>query len=145
MKTPRDNSIGAQMHIASQLLKKRMHHRIQQLGLKITIEQLGVLEVLRFNGPMKMSELARQTVKENAVITRMIDILERENFVKRKPSATDRRAWEIHITKSGADLFEKSIPDLVMELKESIACLTKEEHEEGLRIVKKIIKYNLET
>ena len=142
METPRDKSIGAQMHLASQLLKRRMHQRIHKLGYKVTMEQLSVLEVLKFHGAMNMSELARQTLKENAVITRMTDILEREGFVQRKTSTTDRRAWEIHITESGSEIFGHLIPELVTELNESTSCLTQKEYDEGLRIMKKIIKHN---
>ena len=142
MKTPRDKSIGAQMHLASQLLRRRMHHRIHELGYKITIEQLAILEILKFHGAMNMSELAHLTVKENAVITRMVDILEREAYVERKPKASDRRAWEIHITNTGSKLFDELIPKIGKELQKATECLTKEEYEEGMRIMTKIIKHN---
>ncbi len=101
METPRDRSIGAQMHIASQLLKKKLHRRMHEINDHITIEQISVLEMLKTHGALNMSELARHAVKENAAITRMVDILEREGYVERKPSANDRRAWEIHITSKG--------------------------------------------
>ncbi len=130
------------MHIASQLMRRRMHHRIHELGSKITLEQLAVLEMLKFHGAMNMSELAHLTVKENAVITRMVDILEREAYVERKPRASDRRAWEIHITNNGLKLFDELIPDVGKELQKATECLTKEEYEEGMRIMIKIIKHN---
>lgn len=142
MNTPRDKSIGAQMHIATQLLKRRMQHRIQKLGLNITIEQLGLLEVLNLHGSMNMTGLAKHLVKENAVITRMVDILERERYVERKPSTNDRRAWEIHITTKGTSAFNKLIPAIIEEVKLATSCITKEEYDEAMRIIKKIIKHN---
>ena len=45
METPRDKSIGAQMHLASQALRRRMHHRIHQLGHQCTMEQLSIPKV----------------------------------------------------------------------------------------------------
>ena len=142
MKTPRDSSIGAQMHLASQVLRRRMHNRIHQLGYNTTMEQLAVLEVLKFNGPMNMSEIAHAIIKENAAITRMVDVLEKGGFVERKSIAGDRRAKAIHITKSGLELFDDLIPKIGKELRKATECLTKEEYEQGMKIMTKIIKHN---
>ena len=142
MKTPRDKSIGAQMHIASALLRKKMHAKIHKLGHDSTIEQLSVLEVLLFSGPLIMSEIASMLVKENAVITRMIDVMEHKGFVRREPKPGDRRAYFVSITEAGKNEFEILIPHLKEGLIEATSTLTKEEYEEGMRIIKKIIKHN---
>ena len=142
MKTPRDNSIGAQMNLASQALRRRMHNRIHQLGYQCTMEQLSILEVLKFNGAMNMSEIAQAIIKENAAITRMVDVMEGRGLVERKSIAGDRRAKAIHITKNGLKVFEELIPKLILELKEATSCITKEENDEVLRIMTKIIKHN---
>lgn len=142
METPRDKSIGAQMHIASQLLKKKIHRRIHVYNRSITIEQIEVLEILKAHGALNMSELARLTVKENAAITRMVDNLEKIGYVKRKPSPSDRRVWEITILPEGLAMLNKLTPFIIDELKEATSCITKEEYNEAMRIMKKIIKHN---
>jgi len=141
-KTPRDKSIGAQMHLASQALRRRMHHRIHKLGYQCSMEQLSILEVLKFNGAMNMSEIAHALIKENAAITRMVDVMEGRGLVERKSIAGDRRAKAIHITKKGMGVFDDLIPKLVLELKEATSCISKEEYAEAVRIMKKIIKHN---
>ena len=143
METPRDNSIGAQMSIASTLLKRKMHAKIHGLKRNVTMEQLSVLEMLKFHGPQTMTDLARMTSKENAVITRMVDILEKNGFVKRKNKSGDRRAYIIHLTESGKNEFETIIPHVISELTEATSILTEEECNECLRIIKKIIKHNI--
>lgn len=142
METPRDKSIGAQMHIASQLLKKKVHRRIHEFNRNITLEQIVVLEMLKAHGSLKMSELARLTTKENAAITRMVDILERKDYVQRKPSPNDRRVWEIAIKPDGLIMLNKLMPIILDELKDATSCISKEEYEEAMRIVRKIIKFN---
>lgn len=144
METPRDKSIGAQMHIASQLLKKKMHRRIHELYQNITIEQLAILEILEANGSLKMSELARLSVKENAAITRMVDLLEKQEYVQRMPSQGDRRAWEILIKPAGKVVLKKVMPVIIEELKLATSCITPEEYTEAMRIMKKIIIFNQE-
>jgi len=141
-KTPRDKSIGAQMHLASQALRRRMHHRIHKLGYQCSMEQLSILEVLKFNGAMNMSEIAHALIKENAAITRMVDVMEGRGLVERKSIAGDRRAKAIHITEKGMEVFEKLIPKIVVELEEATSCITKEEYDEAVRIMKKITKHN---
>jgi len=141
-KTPRDKSIGAQMHLGFQVLRRRMHNRIHQLGYQCTMEQLSVLEVLKFNGAMNMSEIAHAIIKENAAITRMVDVMEGRGLVERKSIAGDRRAKAIHITKTGMEVFDELIPRLKEELKDATSCITKEEYDEAMRIMKKIIIHN---
>ena len=142
MKSPREKSIGAQMHLASALLRRKMHAKIHELGHTSTMEQLSVMEVLLFSGPLTMTEIAKMLVKENAVITRMVDTLERKGFVERKPKHDDRRAYLVNITPSGKKEFETVIPHLRDVLIEATSVLTKEEYDEAMRIIQKIIKYN---
>jgi len=142
METPRDKSIGAQMHLAFQVLRRRMHNRIHQLGYHCTMAQLSILEVLKYNGAMNMSEIAHAIIKENAAITRMVDVLEGRGLVVRKSIVGDRRAKAIHITKKGLEVFDDVIPKLVVELEEATSCITKDEYDEAVRIMKKIIKHN---
>jgi len=130
------------MHLGFQVLRRRMHNRIHQLGYQCTMEQLSILEVLKFNGAMNMSEIAHAIVKENAAITRMVDVMEGRGLVERKSIAGDRRAKAIHITKTGMEVFDELIPRLKEELKDATSCITKEEYDEVMRIMKKIIKHN---
>lgn len=130
------------MHIASALLRKKMHAKIHKLGHDSTLEQLSVLEVILFSGPLTMSEIANMLVKENAVITRMVDIMERKGFVKRTAKQGDRRAYLVNITEAGNLEFKTLTPYLKEGLKEATSNLTKEEYKEGMRIIQKIIKHN---
>ena len=90
--SPRENSIGAQMAIALQLMKRKNHQAIANAGLKITMEQLALLEVLSSHGDMNMTELSHTVWKQNANVTRIVDKLERQQLLERKPLEGDRRA-----------------------------------------------------
>ena len=70
-KTPREKSIGAQMAIALQLMKRKNHQAIVNSGYKITMEQLVVLEILSNEGDMNMTELSKTVWKQNTNITRI--------------------------------------------------------------------------
>jgi DNA-binding MarR family transcriptional regulator len=126
---PREKSIGAQMAIALQLMKRKNHQAIANAGYKITMEQLAVLEILNFQGDINMTELSNTVWKQNANITRIVDKLETRNLVVRKAIAWDRRAYLICITDEGKDLFYKEI----------VSCITKEEETITRDSIKKII------
>lgn len=140
--SPREYSIGAQMSIALQLFKRKNHHAIANVGLKITMEQLAILEELYFHGDMNMTELSHAVWKQNANVTRIVDKLEKQQLLERKAMEGDRRAYLLCISESGKQLFEKAIPIVTKVYKESISCITKEEEAITVSILKKIINYN---
>ena len=137
--SPRDRSIGAQMAIVLQLMKRKNHQAIANAGYDITMEQLAILEILHFQGNMNMTELSNAVWKQNANITRIIDKLETRNLVVRKAITRDRRAYLICITDEGNDLFENVIPIVNKVYKEVVSCITKEEETITRDSIKKII------
>ena len=141
MKSPREKSIGAQMAIALQLMKRKNHHAIADAGLKITMEQLAILEMLSFYGDMNMTELSHKTWKQNANITRIIDKLEKQELVVRRAVEGDRRANLLSITEKGKDLFNQVIPIIAKSYQEITSCLTKEEASVTIKNLKKIINH----
>ncbi len=141
MKSPREESIGAQMAIALQLMKRKNHHAIADAGVKITMEQLAILEVLSHHGDMNMTELSNKTWKQNANITRIIDKLETQKLVARKPVVGDRRAYLLGITENGQQLFNQVIPMIILNHQDVTSCLTEEEESITIRSMIKIIKH----
>lgn len=141
MKSPREKSIGAQMAIALQLMKRTNHHALVEAGYKITMEQLAILEMLSFHGDMNMTQLSSKTWKQNANITRIVDKLEKQKLVVRKALKGDRRAYLLSITEKGKDLFNKVIPIIVKNHKEITSCLTKEEETITIISMIKIINH----
>ena len=141
MKSPREKSIGAQMAIALQLMKRNNHHAIREAGFKITMEQLAILEMLSFYGDMNMTELSHKTWKQNANITRIIDKLENQKLVVRRAVEGDRRANLLSITENGKQLFNQVIPVIVKNYQEITSCLTREEATVTIRCMNKIINH----
>jgi len=141
MKNPRDKSIGAQMAIALQLMKRKNHQAIAEAGFEITMEQLVVLEILNFNGDMNMTELSKTVWKQNANITRIVDKLEKRKLVVRKAVAGDRRANLLSITVIGKQLFNDVIPIIAENYNDITSCITKEEEAITIKTMIKIIKH----
>ncbi len=140
-KSIRDKSIGAQMAIALQLMKRKNHQAIAKSGHKITMEQLVVLEILKTNGDMNMTELSKTVWKQNANITRIVDKLEKRQLVVRKAVEGDRRAYLVSITDEGKLLFKNVIPIVIKVYKGFTSGISKEEEVITLRVLNKIISH----
>ncbi len=137
---PRDKSIGAQMAIALQLMKRKTQQAIFDTGHKISLEQLGILEELAINGEMNMSQLSQAIWKQNANITRMVDKLENKQLIKRKPVIGDRRVNILSITKKGKQAFTEILTVVKKTNSEIYSCITTEEKDFLLQITRKLIQ-----
>ena len=72
----------------------------------VTLPQFDVLSELEHAGhALTMSELSRELMVSNGNITGVIDRLERDGMVSRRPSETDRRVQYIELTESGLEQF----------------------------------------
>ena len=140
-KNPREKSIGAQMAIALQLMKRKNHQAIAKSGYKITMEQLAILETLSNKGDMNMTELSKTVWKQNANITRIVDKLEKRQLVVRKAIEGDRRANLVSITDIGKQLFEKVIPIVIDVYTDITSDISEEENTTTLRVLNKIISH----
>ena len=73
-------------------------------GLRTT--QFSILAKLKRLGPLTINELARQMVMDRTTLGRNIKPLERDGLVSIEPAQSDRRAKELHLTKTGEKRLE---------------------------------------
>jgi len=65
---------------------------------------LGVLMLIEANPGLKQSEMAAAVHLDRSTMVGVIDRLERRGWVVRKAAATDRRAYQLMLTETGATL-----------------------------------------
>jgi DNA-binding MarR family transcriptional regulator len=73
-------------------------------GLRTT--QFSILVKLKRRGPLTINALAEDMVMDRTTLGRNILPLERDGLIRIAPSAADRRAKELHLTKAGEKRFE---------------------------------------
>jgi DNA-binding MarR family transcriptional regulator len=74
-------------------------HFLAPSGLRTT--QFAILAKLKRKGPLTINALAEDLVMDRTTLGRNILPLERDGLIKIQPSASDRRAKELHLTKAG--------------------------------------------
>lgn len=81
---------------------------LQPSGLRIT--QFLILATLNEQQSASVNALAERLDIERTAMGKMIGFLERDGFVKMRPSPTDGRIRIVELTAEGANLFERAAP-----------------------------------
>lgn len=93
--------------------------RFSAKNFEITPEQLMVLSALIDHDGLYQRQIGMITLKDRPNITRIINILERMNFVTRKPDVNKRKIYKIFVTDKGKNVVKKVMPT-ALELWENI-------------------------
>src|ERR1700739_4795956 len=76
-------------------------------GLRTT--QFSILAKLRRLGPMTINRLAAEMVMDRTTLGRNVLPLERDGLISIAPSAADRRAKELRLTKAGEKRLQEAL------------------------------------
>jgi DNA-binding MarR family transcriptional regulator len=92
-----------------------MVHRWNAIGLSKATGQYAVLRSLYFvpGHRMTQSEIGRSMNVTSSNVTRLIDGLEHDGFVRRSADLTDRRVTYVELTPDGHELSQRIVPAVV--------------------------------
>ncbi|ARN74596.1 MarR family winged helix-turn-helix transcriptional regulator [Oceanicoccus sagamiensis] len=76
----------------------------------LTIPRWQVLSILKVMDGCRIGELAEMAGSEQAVLSRVVDQMQRDGLIERRPAAEDSRATEVWITPSGDSLYQQLLP-----------------------------------
>lgn len=91
----------------------------QNQGFDLTPEQFLVLDTLWDDGVQSQQEIALKINKDKNSVTKLIDALEKKNFVQRVAYKQDRRLNLIHITENGLKIKDK-VTEIALDATNSI-------------------------
>jgi DNA-binding MarR family transcriptional regulator len=94
---------------ASTAIARRLQKKLNDAGLKLTIEQWSVLYHLWKEDGKSQQELCNATFRDKPSITRLVDNLEKLNLVKRVAAENDRRINKIFLTKQAQKMQEQTM------------------------------------
>lgn len=88
-------------------LTARIEDSLVAQGFQLSFSQFLALKKLEHEGPMSAGELARSMHHNAGALTRVLDKLEAQGYVRRVPAPNDRRALRIELTASGTRLWKR--------------------------------------
>jgi len=98
-------------------LLSRVSARTNQLWVRqlrdhgLTIGRWQVLNVLSTYDGSRIGTIADLSGGEQPAVSRVIDQMERDGLVKRRPSLNDSRAVEVWITQRGREIYAELMPE----------------------------------
>lgn len=133
-----EESFGRILGVAHTSMFRHLSKLMKDQNLPITPEQFSVLSHLWQKDGLQQTELALCTNRNRANVTRILDILERENIVERRDDVNDRRVFRIYLTDKGKTLREATVKCAEQSIKDSLMGLTKDEIDTCLKVLLKI-------
>ncbi len=103
--TPADDTeLAARLGLAAARLTRHLRRR---LSGNLSLSQLSALHLIERAGPLAIGELAEAEGAAAATMTRIVDALERDGYVRRRGSTTDRRSVMLSVTAKGRRLVQR--------------------------------------
>ena len=112
-----DRGLGFLLTEAARKLRRLADQRLQPLGL--TRAQWAVLAMLSRRGALSQSQLAAALEIEKSTAGRLVDQLERSQWVERRPVPGDRRYWGVHLTARALPLIA-DVQRIVLDVRSSM-------------------------
>lgn len=105
-----DKAIGSGSVRLSKKLTRIINLQLKPFG--ITTEQWSVLRTLSESDEITQKELSERADKDQATLTKILDLLEKNKFIERVQNPSDRRSFLIKITNKGTELVKDVAPFL---------------------------------
>ena len=114
-------------------------NNIREIGTSITVDQALLLILLQNRPKLTQVEMAEVLFKDYASITRMVELMVKNDYLTRNENQEDRRRKELIISKKGEDIIEKLFPIIEENRNTALKGLSQSEIEQLDSLLKKII------
>lgn len=88
--------------------------KLREHGFKITIDQWLVIKCILENPTITQHELSELVFKDNASVTRIIDLLIKAHYLEKEINPDDRRKFMLHVTKEGEEVI-RNVQEIVLQ------------------------------
>jgi DNA-binding MarR family transcriptional regulator len=103
-----EESVASLLAQVARLMRRAFDARAREIG--VTRPQWQVLGLLTTHSGINQGALAEMLEVEPITAGRMIDRLQDADLVERRADPNDRRAWLLHVTPHGEELFGQLRP-----------------------------------
>jgi len=114
--------------------------RLKENGFQITIDQWLIIKVLMENPGISQQKLSELVFKDSASVTRIIELLVKSKYLKRKVNENDRRKSNLEITQAGYQIIEDVQRIVLKNREEALNGISKNELQTLYGILTKVIE-----
>ncbi|WP_026692352.1 MarR family winged helix-turn-helix transcriptional regulator [Peribacillus kribbensis] len=130
------DDIGFTASSTSKLMRGQVNVVLKPYG--ITAEQWTVLKHLSFEKHLNQKDLSQRTDKDQATLTKILDLLEHRGLAARIVNPDDRRSFLVEITTQGKELVQTVLPLIETIYEDILHGLSSAQLDEFMKIMKQI-------
>jgi len=132
------NSLGSMIFLASKSMERAAEYEFKQ-KLGLTSAQWKIILALNLFEGLNQKELADKIYVDTSTLVPIIDKMEKNGLIDRKPDPNDRRHNRLFLTKKSESTVDAIIEEILQLRKIMFKGLSKEEQESMRPLLKKII------
>lgn len=119
-------------------IKLELQRKFNEINADITVDQWVILLELYQHNTQNQVELCERCSKDAPTITRIIELLLKKELITREECKSDRRKFNISLSRKGKSLVQKLLPIVIEFRKKGWNNLTDKDIQHMERITKKI-------
>jgi DNA-binding MarR family transcriptional regulator len=132
------NPVGTFIDRTMKIIKSNYTQVFKESGVDITTEQWVILDKLYDKNGLSQTQVANDTFKNTATVSRIIDLLCSKDLIERQRFENDRRRYKIFLTKPGKALVEKLRPAVFELRKKGWKNISEKEYHGFLKTINQI-------
>ncbi len=133
-----DSTIGFQASLLSSKLRKSLLDILNHDTIKVNPDELGILTLLAKADSITMSDLAKNMMKDNANMTRLVKNLRQYGFVDQKKDRFDRRKSCVFLTLQGKEEMSRAWSLMDQMISHALHNISEADHDIARGVLKKI-------
>jgi DNA-binding MarR family transcriptional regulator len=137
-KNKMEKQVGYFLERTTRNVKLAFTKKFKALNIDLTPEQWVMLDKLSQENSLSQVELANASFKNAPTISRIIDVMEKKQLVKREKATDDRRSYKITLTTEGKKLVKKIRPHVSGLREKSWNQLSDKDYTEFIRIINQV-------
>jgi DNA-binding MarR family transcriptional regulator len=131
-----EDSLGYLVNRVSRTIRQYLNRELKRRNFQVTGEQFAVLVHLWRQEGQTQQALGQELAKEKAAMTRILDGLEAQDFIRRRSDSRDGRIRRIYLTSTG----KKTMKKLTALAGEVLKTAQKEVAPSEMQICKKVLR-----
>lgn len=132
------NSFGSLISKIKWLIDSSFNASLRDNGINVSPEQWALLIVIKNNPGVSQSELATKAYKDKTNVTRIIDVLIKNNLIEKTDHKDDRRKYCINLTENGINTVNSVFPLVRLINNNAMSALNTEEQGKLIEYLSKI-------
>lgn len=133
-----ENSIGPWMGVTVKMVECYLQELFTEHGLDLSKEQMIILRKLHGQNGLNQNELASLTFRDKSSMTRLLNKMERKNYIQRRQCEEDKRINLVFLTEKGRTIFKHTKPVLRKLINTLEKNITNDEKKVLIKILKKV-------